>query len=174
MYDETFIRNLIRDIPDYPKKGILFKDITPLLKDPRGFRMCIDELAERISGKEIDTIVGIDARGFIMGGALAYKLGLSFVPARKKGKLPYKSISRSYDLEYGTATLEMHEDGIGKGSRVLIVDDLLATGGTAEATAHLVEASGGKVSAIAFLVELGDLNGRSRLSKYDIISLLKF
>lgn len=152
----------------------MFRDITPMLKDREAFRACIDALKERTEGMKIDYIVGIDARGFIIGGALAYELGLGFIPARKKGKLPYKSVGVDYSLEYGTATLEMHEDSLGKGDNVLIVDDLLATGGTAGAVGELVRKLGANVLGYAFVVELPDLKGRERLRDGDVISLVRF
>lgn len=164
----------IRDVPDYPKKGILFKDITPLLKSPEAFKSCVDSLAHMVSGVDFDYVLGVESRGFILGSALAYKIGKGFVPARKKGKLPYKTISQEYALEYGTATLEMHIDAVEKGSRVLIVDDLLATGGTAKATAQLVEKLGATVVGIAFVIELGFLEGRSKLTPYEVCSLIKY
>ena len=171
---ELLVRGRIRDIPDYPKKGIVFKDITPLLKDKGAFEACIDELAKDVRGLKPDYIVGMESRGFILGGALAYKLKLGFIPARKQGKLPYDKVSRSYGLEYGTATLEMHKDAIERGSKILIVDDLLATGGTAKATAGLVEELGGKVLGFAFLIELAELNGRKALPAGEVISLIKY
>lgn len=174
MFDEQSAKRRIRDIADYPKKGIIFRDITTLLKDKDSFKACIDELAARANGKDIDYIVGIEARGFVTGSALAHKIGKGFIPIRKKGKLPHKTISRDYALEYGNATLEMHEDAFEKGSNILITDDLLATGGTAKAAAELVEQLGGKVAGIAFLVELEDLKGREKLSNYDVISLIKY
>lgn len=157
-----FLKSRIRDIPDYPKKGILFKDITPLLKDARAFGICVDEMAARVPDG-IDYLIGTEARGFILGGAIAYKKGVGFVPARKKGKLPHKTISRDYGLEYGRASLELHVDAIEDGSTVMIVDDLLATGGTASATAELAKSLGGIVAGFLFLVELSELNGRDKL-----------
>jgi adenine phosphoribosyltransferase len=174
MFDEKLIRSKIRSINDYPKKGIVFRDITPLIKDDKAFRQCIDQMAELLDGKKIDYIVGIEARGFVFGSALAYKLNKGFIPVRKKGKLPYKVISRDYDLEYGSATLEIHEDAIERGSSIVIVDDLLATGGTARAVAELIEQIGAKVAAMEFLVELMDLKGKEKLSNYDVISVLKY
>ncbi len=170
----TAVEKAIRSIPDYPKPGIIFRDITPVLKDRDAFRACIEALKAEANGMEIDYVVGIDARGFIIGAALAYELRLGFIPARKKGKLPYRSVSAEYTLEYGTATLEMHEDALGKGDRVLVVDDLLATGGTAAAVGKLVERLGAKVKAYAFVVELPDLGGRKRLGNTRIISLVRF
>ncbi len=168
------IRKSIRDIPNYPKAGILFKDITPLLKDKAAFKACIDEIIKSVSAVPFDYVLGVESRGFILGGAVAYRLGKGFVPARKKGKLPYKTVSQEYALEYGTATLEMHTDALEKGSKVLIVDDLLATGGTVGATAKLVEQLGGVVTGISFVVELEFLKGREKLKDYKIISLLKY
>ncbi len=153
----------IRDIPDFPKAGIVFKDITPLLANPRAFHIVLDSLAERFIGEHIDAVVGIEARGFIFGGALAARLNASFVPARKPGKLPAAVDSVRYDTEYSTAELQMHQDSIVEDSRVIVVDDLLATGGTAKAAAELVRNQGGHVIAFAFAVELGFLRGRERL-----------
>ena len=167
------LKSYIRDIPGFPKEGIIFKDITTLLRDGKKFREAIDRFAELLKGKEIDAIVSIEARGFIFGAALAYKLGAGIIPVRKKGKLPYKTYSVSYDLEYGKDTLEMHQDAFAKGARILIVDDLLATGGTCRAVADLIEKMGGRVTAIAFLIELTALKGREKLKEYDIISLIK-
>ena len=167
------LKRLIRDIPDFPKKGIIFKDITPLLKDGSAFRQAVDVLADRHKGKRIDLVASVEARGFILGAAIAYKLGTGVVPIRKKGKLPYKTVSVTYDLEYGTDTLEMHEDAISRGEKVLIVDDLLATGGTASAVCELVKKSGGEVVEIAFLIELEFLKGRNKLGGYPLFSLLK-
>ena len=165
----------IRDIPDFPKPGILFKDITPLLSDPGTFRAVIDMFEEHVKGDRLDRVVGIEARGFIFGAALAQRLGVGFVPVRKPGKLPYKSTRVSYDTEYSTDSLEMHEDAITQGQRVVIVDDLLATGGTAGATARLVERQGGTVVKILFVVELDFLSGRGRLgANHDIVSLVHY
>lgn len=168
------LRKHIRDIPDFPKEGIIFKDITTLLKDKRAFKNAIDTLAKKFKGKKLDYIVGIEARGFIFGAALAYKLGVGFVPVRKKGKLPHKTRSVSYQLEYGTDTLEIHEDALTQGARVVIVDDLLATGGTVQAVADLVRGSGAVIAGIAFLVELSFLNGKERLKDLQIFSLIKY
>ncbi len=170
----ALMESRIRTIPDYPKQGIMFRDITPMLQDAEAFGKCIEELRERVRDMKIDYIAGIDARGFIIGSALAYSMGIGFIPARKKGKLPYKSISIDYALEYGTATLEMHEDSFEKGSHILIVDDLLATGGTAGAVGSLVERLGGVIEGYLFVVELPDLRGRERLGAHKIISLIKF
>ena len=155
----------IRTIPDYPKPGIQFRDITTLLKDPKGFRACIDSLIERYQGKPIDKIVGIESRGFMFAAPLAYALGIAFVPVRKPGKLPGKTIGHDYALEYGTDRIEMHDDAIASDDRVLIVDDLLATGGTALAAATLVQKVGGTVIECAFLVDLPDIGGRQRLEQ---------
>jgi adenine phosphoribosyltransferase len=165
---------LIRDVPDFPKKGILFKDITTLLKDPRAFKQSIDQLSDLVKVHSPDKVIGMESRGFIFAAPIAYKLDAGFVPVRKLGKLPGEVISTEYDLEYGTNTLELHSDAVSPGERVLIVDDLLATGGTVSATIELVERLQGKVVAVAFLVELTALNGRDRLQDYEVISLLKF
>lgn len=161
------IKSRIRTIPDHPKKGIMFRDITTLIKDPVGFRLVIDNFTQRyISGKvEFDAIVGIEARGFIIGGALSYTLGKGFVPVRKAGKLPGEKISHEYALEYGTDKIEMHIDSISKGTRVLLVDDLLATGGTALAAATLIEKLGGVVAEMAFIVNLPDVGGAKKLAE---------
>ncbi len=172
--EDVMLRSSIRDIPDYPKKGIMFKDLTPLLKDKKAFKACVDQLIRSVSGISFDYVLGIEARGFILGGAVAYRLGKGFIPARKKGKLPYKVVTQEYELEYGTAALDMHIDAIEKGSKVLVIDDLLATGGTALAAAKLVEMEQGTVSGIAFIVELEALKGRDKLKDYRIISLLKY
>ncbi len=174
MFDEAAIKARIRNVNDYPKNGIVFRDITTLLKDSDSFRSCIDQLSYKLMDRKIDYVAGIEARGFILGSALAYKLGKGFIPVRKKGKLPHGTISRDYALEYGNGSLEIHRDAMEKGSRILIADDLLATGGTAMAVAELVEELEGKVEAFGFLVELIDLKGREKLSKYDVISLVKY
>jgi|SRR5579859_2723123 len=165
---------LIRDIPDFPKKGILFKDITTLLKNPRAFKQSIDQLTDLVRAHQPHIVIGMESRGFIFAAPIAYQLDAGFVPVRKLGKLPGEVISAEYDLEYGTNTLEMHNDAIGHGDRVLIVDDLLATGGTVSATIDLVQRLGGNVVAVAFLVELTALKGRDRLQDFEVISLLKF
>jgi adenine phosphoribosyltransferase len=165
---------LIRDVPDFPKKGILFKDITTLLKNGAAFKASIDRLTDLVRVRAPDVVIGMESRGFIFAAPIAYQLEAGFVPVRKLGKLPGEVISAEYDLEYGTNTLELHTDGIQNGERVLIVDDLLATGGTVSATIELVERLGGQVVAVAFLVELVDLKGRDRLNNYEVISLLKF
>jgi adenine phosphoribosyltransferase len=168
------LKKMIRTVPDFPKPGIMFYDITTLLKDPYGLRTTIDRLVECIDDPNIDTVIGIEARGFIFAPALAYRLKAGFVPVRKPRKLPAATESVSYDLEYGTDTLEIHKDAIGNGHRVLIADDLLATGGTAKAVVDLVEKLGGTVAGLAFVVELNFLNGRERLSGYKIASLLQY
>ncbi|MBN1687932.1 MAG: adenine phosphoribosyltransferase [Candidatus Omnitrophica bacterium] len=168
------VKNFVRDIPDFPKKGIVFKDITPLLKHPVVFRHILDEMVNALKDLNIRYVVGIESRGFIFSPVLAYRLGAGFIPVRKKGKLPYQTEEISYQLEYGEATLEIHKDAIESGARVIVVDDLLATGGTALAAAELVEKLGGQVARIVFLVELLFLKGREKLSKYDIFSLIQF
>jgi adenine phosphoribosyltransferase len=172
------IKSKIRTIPDYPKKGIMFRDITTLIKDPVGFRLIIDSFTQRYIEKanQFDVIVGIESRGFIIGGALSYTLGLGFVPIRKKGKLPAEKISHEYALEYGTDTIEIHKDAIGNGTRVLLIDDLLATGGTALASATLIEKLGGKVAEMAFIVSLPDVGGHKKLAEkgYKVFALTEF
>ena len=168
------LKSKIRSVPDFPKAGILFYDITTLLLDKEGFRQTIDALAKPFEGKAIDVVVGVESRGFILGGAVADRLGAGFSPVRKKGKLPSKTVQETYDLEYGTDCLEIHADAVQKGQRVLIVDDVLATGGTAAATTALVRKLGGDVQALAFLVELEFLNGRSKVSKESVFSVLKY
>jgi len=160
------IKSKIRTIPHYPKQGIQFRDITTLLKDQVGFRATIDELAERYKDMKIDKIAGIEARGFIFGAALAYALGKGFVPIRKKGKLPAATIGHDYELEYGTDRIEIHTDAIEKGETVLLVDDLIATGGTAEAACVLIEKMGGKIVECCFIIDLPDIGGRARLEKH--------
>ena len=168
------LKKLIREVPDFPKPGILFYDITTLLKDPRGLRGTIDAFRNHYAGAEVDVVIGIESRGFIFAPALAYALGAGFVPVRKPKKLPAEISSISYELEYGSDTLEIHRDAIDKGSRVLIVDDLLATGGTARAVTQLVEGLGGIVAGLGFAVELTFLNGRGKLPGYDVYSLLQY
>src|SRR3954453_16666757 len=167
------LKNLIREVPDYPKPGILFYDLTTLLKDKKGFHDLIDRLCEHYKGHTVDVVVGVEARGFIFAPALAYRLGAGFVPVRKPKKLPGKTSSVSYALEYGTDTLEIHQDAIQPGQNVIISDDLLATGGTAAATAQLIRKLGGLVAGGAFAVELTFLNGRSKLPALDVFSLIK-
>jgi adenine phosphoribosyltransferase len=167
-------RRLVRDVPDFPKPGILFKDITPLLADPRAFHIVLDSLAERFIGEHVDAVVGIDARGFIFGGALAARLNASFVPARKPGRLPSAVDRVAYETEYSVAELEMHTGSISEEARAIVVDDLLATGGTAKAAADLVRKQGGYVVAFAFVIELVALNGRERLLPVRVESVLQF
>lgn len=168
------LRQCIRDIADFPKPGILFKDITTLLKDKNAFKKAVDDLAKSVKGKTIDYVVAVESRGFIFGAALAYKIGAGFVPVRKKGKLPAETISESYTLEYGTDSLEMHKDALEKNSKVLIIDDLLATGGTVEAVCRLVKKVGAQVLAIAFVIELRDLKGRDKLKGFCVSSLIQY
>lgn len=172
--DASWLSAKIRDVPDFPQKGIIFKDITPLLKDPRAFKVAIDNLIAPFRDRQVDLVVGMESRGFIFGPTIAYALGAGFVPVRKAGKLPASSIREEYTLEYGTATLEMHEDAIAPGQNVLVVDDLLATGGTVVATINLVERLRGKVVGVAFLIELAFLNGRSKLENRQVVSLLTY
>jgi adenine phosphoribosyltransferase len=168
------LKRLIREVPDYPKPGILFYDVTTLLKDKQGFHSLIDKLCQHYDGHTVDLVAGIEARGFIFAPALAYRLGAGFVPVRKPKKLPSKTASISYALEYGTDTLEIHEDAVKPGNRVIICDDLLATGGTAAATAKLIQQLGGVVEGAAFAVELTFLNGRKRLNGFDVFSLIQY
>ncbi len=172
--DCNSLKKLIREVPDFPKPGILFYDITTLLKDKLGFAMLIDALTEEYLNKDIDLVLGIEARGFIFGPALAYRLNAGFVPVRKPKKLPAETVKWTYDLEYGSDTLEIHKDAIQRGQRILIVDDLLATGGTAKATAELAGSLGGDICGLAFVVELDFLKGRDKLGKYDVFSLLHY
>ncbi len=156
-------KSLVRTIPDYPEKGVMFRDITTLLMDPAGFRKAVDELVQPYAGRRIDKVAGIEARGFILGGAVAHQLSTGFVPMRKKGKLPWRTIGQDYQLEYGVDRLEIHTDAIARGDQVLVIDDLIATGGTAEAAIRLVEAAGGVVVGCSFVIELPELGGRTRL-----------
>lgn len=168
------LSSFIRDILDYPKEGIIFKDITPLLKDAGAFKETINQLLDKVKGMDIDYVVGIDARGFIFGAALADRLGVGFIPIRKRGKLPYKSISETYVLEYGEDVIEMHEDAVSQGDKVLVVDDLLATGGTVGAACRLLKGQGADIISVAFVIELSFLNGRDVISDYPIISLIEY
>ncbi len=168
------LRQVIRDIPDFPKKGVVFKDITTLLRDPKAFGRSIDLLSSTLDNKSYDALVGIESRGFIFASSLAYKLGKGLIPVRKPGKLPADIVQVTYQLEYGTDSLEMHSDAIEAGQRVVIVDDVLATGGTARAVAELVEKVGGTVEALSFLVELDFLKGREKLTDYDVHSILRY
>ncbi len=168
------LRAAVRDVPDFPKKGIMFKDITPVLSDPNLFRASIDLFLERCRGREVDKIVGIDARGFVFGSAVAYELGVGFVPIRKRGKLPYRTEIAKYSLEYGEAEVEMHTDAVTQGERVVLVDDLLATGGTSAAAAALIRKAGGQLLEAQFLIELEFLEGRKRLEPTPVTSFLKY
>jgi len=168
------LKKLIREVPDFPKPGINFYDITTLLKDPEGFEQTIDALTEMCRGIQVDTVIGVESRGFIFAAPLAYQLGAGFIPVRKPKKLPAEIVSVSYELEYGTDTLEMHKDAVGEGHRVLIVDDLLATGGTARAVVDLVEGAGGVVPALLFVVELDFLGGRAKFEGHEVKSLLHY
>jgi adenine phosphoribosyltransferase len=170
------LKSRIRTVPHYPKQGVMFRDITTLLKDPVGFRDTINELAKRYAGVKIDLVAGIEARGFIVGAALAYQLGLGFVPIRKKGKLPAETVGQDYELEYGTDRIEMHVDAVSHGERVLLVDDLLATGGTAGAACKLIERMGGTIVECCFVIDLPDLGGRARLEKrgHNVFALCEF
>jgi adenine phosphoribosyltransferase len=169
----TDLSKLIRDVPDFPKPGIVFKDITPLLADAGAFRSMVDRFADRFRGR-VDAVLGIESRGFIIGAPVAYALGTGVALVRKPGKLPYKTYSASYALEYGTDTLEIHHDAFDGARRVLLIDDLLATGGTAAAAVELVERAGGQVVACAFVIELAFLAGRERLAGHDVVSLLRY
>ena len=168
------LKSVIRDIPDFPKKGIVFKDITTLLKDAQAFRQAVEDLCAPYRDNKIDTIVGVESRGFIFGGAMAVALGVGFVPARKPGKLPAETLKEEYALEYGTDAVEMHRDAIQEGMRVLVVDDLLATGGTAAATIRLVQNLGGRIVGVAFLIELNFLKGREKLGDIPMHVLIDF
>lgn len=168
------VRAAIRDVPDFPKPGIVFKDITPILSDPAVFRAAVDLLVDHLRGRGITKIAAVDARGFLFAGAMSERMGIGIVPIRKKGKLPWKTFEQSYDLEYGSATVAVHQDAFRKGEKVAIVDDLLATGGTAAAAARLIEMAGGSVASILFVVELAFLNGRTKLAGYDVFSPIVF
>ena len=168
------IKSNVRSIPDWPIKGVIFRDITTLLQEPATFREICDLFYDRYAEKEIDKIVGIDARGFLFGAVLAYKLGIGFIPVRKKGKLPYNTVGESYTLEYGEETVEIHEDAIQKGEKVVIIDDLMATGGTISAAVNLVEKLGGDILECAFVIELPDLKGRQKVPGQNIYSILEF
>lgn len=172
MYEN--LKAAIRDVPDFPIKGIIFKDITPVLQDGKLFREAVDAIADRHKGKKVDAVIGIDARGFIFAGAVAYKLGVGMIPIRKKGKLPWKTVATSYTLEYGSETSEMHIDAVKKGDNVIIVDDLLATGGTAMAACTLVKQLGANVAEIDFLIELAFLKGRDRLKGNPVFAAISY
>ena len=168
------LKSRIRHVPDFPKPGILFYDVTTLLRDPQGFRMAVDSLAIPYQGQRIDVVVGVESRGFILGSAVADRIGAGFVPVRKLGKLPSATVRASYALEYGNDSLEMHKDGVERGQRVLVVDDLLATGGTARATVDLVRQLGGQIEGVAFLIELVALEGRKRLEGEKVMAVLRY
>jgi adenine phosphoribosyltransferase len=172
--DVPRLKDLIRDIPDFPKAGVVFKDITPLLADPEGFFLVVENIARRYEGQGIRKVVGIEARGFIIAAPVAHRLGAGFVPVRKVGKLPWDVEAEAYELEYGTGLLEAHCDAVAVEEKVLVVDDVLATGGTAAATVRLIERLGGTVAGLAFVIELGFLNGRRQLPGRDILSLLRY
>jgi adenine phosphoribosyltransferase len=170
--DPSWLAGHLRDVPDFPKPGIVFKDLTPLLGDVDAFRYTVDAIADHAAGLTVDKVVGIEARGFIFAAAVAYRLGAGLVPVRKAGKLPWKTVTETYALEYGSDSLDIHEDAVTPGDTVYIVDDVLATGGTAAATCTLVERVGGQIAGLAFVVELGFLGGRAKLTNYDILSLI--
>jgi adenine phosphoribosyltransferase len=173
-FDTAILRDLVRDVPDFPSAGVVFKDIAPLLGSPAAFSSTVDAIVVSFGRGSIDKVVGIEARGFIIAAPVAYHFGAGFVPLRKKGKLPWETMSESYDLEYGQETLEIHADAFAPDERVLIVDDVLATGGTAAAACRLVERAGARVAGLAFVIELGFLNGAARLQQYDYVSLLQY
>ncbi|MBS3098046.1 adenine phosphoribosyltransferase [Candidatus Woesearchaeota archaeon] len=168
------LKSKIRTVPHWPIKGVMFRDITTLLQDPEAFKQACDELYNRYKNEKIDVVVGIESRGFIFGAVLAYRLGCSFVPIRKRGKLPHKTVSHTYQKEYGPDTIEMHEDSIKKGDRVLVIDDLIATGGTVAAATKLVETLGGIIHELAFIIELPELKGREKLKGYKIFTMVEF
>lgn len=170
----TELKDYIRDVPDFPQKGIMFKDITTLLNDPLRFKEVVDKLTQRYADKKIEFVVAVEARGFIFAGCLAYNLGAGVIPVRKKGKLPYLTHQATYQLEYGTDTLEIHQDAFNAGARILIVDDLLATGGTAQAVIELVERLKGNITELTFMIELTFLNAREKIKGYPIFSLIKY
>jgi adenine phosphoribosyltransferase len=170
--DPSWLAGHLRDVPDFPQPGIVFKDLTPLLANVDAFRFAVDAVAEHAAGLTVDKVIGIEARGFIFGAGVAYRLGAGFVPVRKPGKLPWKTVTETYELEYGTDSLEVHEDAVSSGDAVYVVDDVLATGGTAAATCRLVERLGAQVAGLAFVVELGFLDGRAKLADHDILSLI--
>lgn len=170
--DSSWLAAHLRDIPDFPQPGVVFKDLTPLLADVDAFRFAVDAVADHAAGLTVDKVVGIEARGFIFAAAVAYRLGSGFVPVRKPGKLPWKTVTETYALEYGTDSLDIHEDALAPGDAVYVVDDVLATGGTAAATCRLVERLGADIAGLAFVVELGFLDGRAKLTDHDIVSLI--
>jgi adenine phosphoribosyltransferase len=173
-YDVARIKDLIRDVPDFPKLGVTFKDVTPLLADPEGLAGCTNALADRFANERIDKVIGVEARGFIIAAPVAYRLGAGFVPVRKKGKLPYDVYSDTYELEYGTDTLEVHSDALRRGERALVIDDVLATGGTAAATCRLVGKLGADVVGFGCILELGFLDGRKKLDSLPVVALVSY
>jgi len=170
--DPSWLLDRVRDVPDFPQPGIVFKDLTPLMADVDAYRFSVDAIADHAAGLTVDKVVGIEARGFIWAAPVAYRIGAGFVPVRKPGKLPWQTVTESYELEYGSDSLDVHADAVAPGDSVLIVDDVLATGGTAAATARLVERLGGHLAGLAFVVELGFLGGRGKLTDHDILSLM--
>lgn len=174
MADAGWLRGRIRDVPDFPSPGIVFRDLTPLLGDTEAFRFTVDAIADAFAGRRVDKVVGVEARGFILAGPVAYRLGAGFVPVRKPGKLPWRTQSEEYALEYGVDRLQLHADGVDAGEQVLIVDDVIATGGTAAATVRLVEGLGATVAGLGFAVELTYLGGREKLDGYDVVSLVVY
>jgi len=170
--DPSWLADHLRDVPDFPEPGIVFKDLTPLLADVDAFRFAVDAMADHAAGLTVDKVVGVEARGFIFAAAVAYRMGSGFVPVRKPGKLPWKTVTESYALEYGSDSLDIHDDALGAGDEIYVVDDVLATGGTAAATCRLVERLGGRVAGLSFVVELGFLDGRAKLADHDILSLI--
>jgi len=174
MADAGWLRGRIRDVPDFPSPGIVFRDLTPLLGDIEAFRFTVDAIADAFAGRRVDKVVGVEARGFILAGPVAYRLGAGFVPVRKPGKLPWRTESEEYELEYGVDRLQLHADGVAAGEQVLIVDDVIATGGTAAATVRLVEGLGATVAGLGFAVELTYLGGREKLDGYDVVSLVVY
>ena len=168
------LKDYITTIPDFPKPGVMFRDVTSVLSDPDGFRLSVDEMTKLLDGVDYDCIAGVEARGFLLGGPIAYNHHKALIPIRKKGKLPRETVEATYDLEYGTATIEIHKDAIKPGQKVVIIDDLIATGGTVEAAARLVEELGGEVVKMIFLIELTDLGGRAKLAKYDVASAVSY
>jgi len=172
--NNVLLEKSIRNIPDFPKPGILFRDVTTLIQNKVAFKKSVDLLTKKYKNKGFDKVVGVEARGFIFGAAVAHKIGAGFVPVRKKGKLPFKTISTTYELEYGTDTLEIHQDAISKDEKILIIDDLLATGGTVKAVIELIKQLGGKIGGIGFVIELVDLKGKDKFKEYPMYSLIKF
>lgn len=168
------LKDYIKTIPDFPEPGIMFRDVTSALNDPEGFKLCVDELTKLLKDVDYDIIAGVESRGFLFGAPIAYNEHKALVPIRKKGKLPRETVEATYDLEYGTATIEVHKDAIRPGQKVVIIDDLIATGGTVEAAAHLMEELGGEVVKMLFLIELTELNGREKLKKYDVASAVQY